>query len=172
VNQEEADRHIPKQLTVPATKRFLSMEPLLGPVDLGQAHAKLAKEPLVTLDHLRRTSTLPTVDWVFRGDSMKKTKSPTYAALYRDARQGERQLFRLIAGREKRRTRLLDCGCTFSCGREVSPPFTGGHKRRRSNDGISIYVHRIRVGHVVSLLERNLDMPATIGLDIPQGKAA
>lgn len=34
VNQEEADRDIPKLLEVPAAKRFLSMEPLLGPVDL------------------------------------------------------------------------------------------------------------------------------------------
>lgn len=35
VNQEEADRDIPKLLAVPAAKRFLSMEPLLGLVDLG-----------------------------------------------------------------------------------------------------------------------------------------
>ncbi|MFM0058562.1 phage Gp37/Gp68 family protein [Paraburkholderia phytofirmans] len=34
VNQEEADRDIPKLLSVPAAKHFLSMEPLLGPVDL------------------------------------------------------------------------------------------------------------------------------------------
>jgi protein gp37 len=34
VNQAEADRDIPKLLDVPAAKRFLSMEPLLGPVDL------------------------------------------------------------------------------------------------------------------------------------------
>ncbi|MFM0270152.1 phage Gp37/Gp68 family protein [Paraburkholderia aspalathi] len=34
VNQEEADRDIPKLLRVPARVRFLSMEPLLGPVDL------------------------------------------------------------------------------------------------------------------------------------------
>ena len=33
-SQSEADRDIPKLLDVPATKRFLSMEPLLGPVDL------------------------------------------------------------------------------------------------------------------------------------------
>jgi protein gp37 len=33
-NQEEADRDIPKLLQVPAAVRFLSMEPLLGPVDL------------------------------------------------------------------------------------------------------------------------------------------
>ncbi|AJX77436.1 phage Gp37/Gp68 family protein [Burkholderia pseudomallei MSHR733] len=34
VNQEEAGRDIPKLLAVPARVRFLSMEPLLGPVDL------------------------------------------------------------------------------------------------------------------------------------------
>lgn len=34
VNQAEADRDIPKLLRVPAARRFLSMEPLLGAVDL------------------------------------------------------------------------------------------------------------------------------------------
>lgn len=34
VNQAEANRDIPKLLAVPAAVRFLSMEPLLGPVDL------------------------------------------------------------------------------------------------------------------------------------------
>lgn len=34
VNQEEADRDIPKLLATPAAIRFLSIEPLLGPVDL------------------------------------------------------------------------------------------------------------------------------------------
>lgn len=34
VNQQEANRDVPKLLAVPAVKRFLSMEPLLGPVDL------------------------------------------------------------------------------------------------------------------------------------------
>ncbi|KPD17224.1 phage Gp37Gp68 [Burkholderia sp. ST111] len=34
VNQEEADRDIPKLVQTPARVRFLSMEPLLGPVDL------------------------------------------------------------------------------------------------------------------------------------------
>lgn len=35
-NQAEADRRIPHLLSVPAAKRFLSCEPLLGPVDLGR----------------------------------------------------------------------------------------------------------------------------------------
>ena len=34
VSQEEANRDIPKLLAIPARVRFLSMEPLLGPVDL------------------------------------------------------------------------------------------------------------------------------------------
>ncbi|MCP4637766.1 MAG: phage Gp37/Gp68 family protein [Methyloversatilis sp.] len=33
-NQDEADRDIPKLLAVPAAVRFLSIEPMLGPVDL------------------------------------------------------------------------------------------------------------------------------------------
>ena len=34
VNQAEADRDIPKLLAVPAHRRFLSIEPMLGPIDL------------------------------------------------------------------------------------------------------------------------------------------
>jgi protein gp37 len=37
VKQHEADRDIPKLLAVPAAKRFLSIEPLLGPIDLNYA---------------------------------------------------------------------------------------------------------------------------------------
>lgn len=35
-NQEEADRDIPKLLATPAAVRFLSIEPMLGPIDLRQ----------------------------------------------------------------------------------------------------------------------------------------
>lgn len=34
VNQAEADRDVPKLLATPATVRFLSIEPMLGPIDL------------------------------------------------------------------------------------------------------------------------------------------
>lgn len=37
VNQEEADRDLPKLLRVAVERRFLSMEPLLGPVDFYQS---------------------------------------------------------------------------------------------------------------------------------------
>jgi protein gp37 len=49
VNQAEADRDIPKLLSVPARVRFLSMEPLLGPVAL----TRLAHGDESDLDALR-----------------------------------------------------------------------------------------------------------------------
>jgi protein gp37 len=60
-NQAEADRRIPHLLAVPAKVRFLSCEPLLGPVDL---HSALCRE----------TGSCPTcpqclggIDWVIAG---------------------------------------------------------------------------------------------------------
>jgi protein gp37 len=38
VNQDEADRDIPKLLAVPAAVRFLSIEPMLGPINLRNLH--------------------------------------------------------------------------------------------------------------------------------------
>lgn len=38
VNQEEADRDVPKLLALPAAKRFVSYEPALGPVDWTKFH--------------------------------------------------------------------------------------------------------------------------------------
>lgn len=74
VNQAEADRDIPKLLEVPAAKRFLSMEPLLGPVDLmhipvsGAGHHEF--DPIITANVLKRAEAyppLPQVDWVIVG---------------------------------------------------------------------------------------------------------
>jgi protein gp37 len=45
VNQVEADRDIPKLLETPATVRFLSCEPLLGPIDLEQSTYKAGYTP-------------------------------------------------------------------------------------------------------------------------------
>lgn len=48
-NQEEADRDTPKLLAVPAHVRFLSIEPMLGPIDLTQIN----KDRVWTIDALR-----------------------------------------------------------------------------------------------------------------------
>ena len=74
VNQAEADRDIPKLLAVPAHVRFLSMEPLLGAVDLtripmsGSGHHEF--DPIITANVLKRAGEyppLPQVDWVIVG---------------------------------------------------------------------------------------------------------
>jgi protein gp37 len=55
VNQEEADRDIPKLLAVPAQTRFLSCEPLLGPISfvgrwVGHTNAAMHENWLEALD--------------------------------------------------------------------------------------------------------------------------
>lgn len=78
VNQEEADRDIPKLLQVPAAKRFLSIEPLLGHVNL---HCiRWTKSERGFLDATDGSTTymskpssdhwapnLPALDWVIAG---------------------------------------------------------------------------------------------------------
>ena len=64
VNQEEADRDIPKLLAVPAAKRFLSMEPLLGPVDL----------------------THPAIDWIIVGGESGPNARPMHPKWVRSLR--------------------------------------------------------------------------------------
>jgi protein gp37 len=62
VNQEEADRDIPKLLAVPARVRFLSMEPLLGPVDLRDT---MHPDGGGTFDALHPAG--PQINWVIVG---------------------------------------------------------------------------------------------------------
>jgi protein gp37 len=73
VNQEEADRDIPKLLAVPARVRFLSMEPLLGPVDLTRlsppifaARANALTGKWKWKDGPTKTES-PAIDWVIVG---------------------------------------------------------------------------------------------------------
>ncbi|ONB66064.1 hypothetical protein AQ905_20130 [Burkholderia pseudomallei] len=65
VNQEEADRDIPKLLAVPARVRFLSMEPLLGLVDLVSSGALWSDMNGNIVDAPSRG--LRGIDWVIAG---------------------------------------------------------------------------------------------------------
>jgi protein gp37 len=70
VNQEEANRDIPKLLSVPAAKRFLSMEPLLGPVSLRWLSAWPENAPAPAQKPGGRTNHLDglrQLDWVIVG---------------------------------------------------------------------------------------------------------
>jgi protein gp37 len=82
-NQDEADRDLPKLLTTPAAKHFLSMEPLLGPVDLASPYtSKLFKwalaqdgitlpyspaDPHTGIPDAVGEDLLPGLDWVIVG---------------------------------------------------------------------------------------------------------
>lgn len=67
-SQAEADRDIPKLLDVPARVRFLSMEPLLGPVDLRSIDVSGEEEILpLGATWLGREEYGPRLDWVIVG---------------------------------------------------------------------------------------------------------
>jgi protein gp37 len=93
VNQTEAERDIPKLLAVHATVHFLSMEPLLGPVDL--TAVKLTVSPGYVGDCLQwyhrphgdRYTKWPGVDWVIVGGESgpgARLMHPKWAQALRD----------------------------------------------------------------------------------------
>lgn len=86
-NQAEADRDIRKLLDVPSAKRFLSMEPLLGPVNLtdvpmhGSGHGHHEFSPIITGNALSRPLAyprLPAVDWVIVGGESGPNARPMH----------------------------------------------------------------------------------------------
>ncbi len=93
-NQAEADRDIPKLLAVPARVRFLSMEPLLGPVDLSRididGHSEIY--PLTGTtgcedDDGKPSPDLPALDWVIVGGESghgARPMHPDWASSLRD----------------------------------------------------------------------------------------
>lgn len=85
-NQEEADRDIPKLLAVPARVRFLSMEPLLGPVDL-RLPARAFGFPQHINRHGHASGRPQGIDWVIVGGesgASARPMHPDWAASLRD----------------------------------------------------------------------------------------
>lgn len=80
-NQAAADERIPHLAAIPVAVRFLSMEPLLGPVDLG-VDSDLAVKMMD-----RRAFPLDYIDWVIiGGESGQKARpmNPAWVRLLRD----------------------------------------------------------------------------------------
>lgn len=79
-NQDEADRDITKLLAVPAAKRFLSMEPLLGAVDVTGEYltAKLGSYPFKSLSDEHRTKLIDLLDWVIVGGESGPNARPMH----------------------------------------------------------------------------------------------
>lgn len=68
-DQVAADERIPHLLEAPAAVRFLSAEPLLGPIDLTGEYltAKLGSYPFKWLPSEHRTKIVDLLDWVIVG---------------------------------------------------------------------------------------------------------
>lgn len=68
-NQDTANERIPLLLKVPSAVRFVSAEPLLGPIDFSVEYftAKLGKYPFPNLEGKHRTKLIDLVDWVIVG---------------------------------------------------------------------------------------------------------
>lgn len=77
-NQQTADERIPILLQIPAAKRFVSVEPMLGAVDLqGYYLSKGANDyPFPYLEEKHRTKNIDLLDWVICGAETGPKKRP------------------------------------------------------------------------------------------------
>lgn len=90
-NQDEADRDIPKLLDVPAAVRFVSIEPMLGPVDLTDV---VVRHGGGTEDHFSalydadddEADTASYIDWVICGGESGPHARPMHPHWARDLR--------------------------------------------------------------------------------------
>jgi len=81
-NQAEADRDIPKLLEVPARVRFLSIEPMLGPINVGLYLSRTNMHGLRMMPGFR--DSLPGVDWVICGGESGPKARPMHISWARD----------------------------------------------------------------------------------------
>jgi protein gp37 len=94
VNQEEADRDIPKLLRQPALVHFVSMEPLLGPVDLRTALWECCGEPDVGAEYMGAVERIccgkpeprDELDWVIVGGESGPEARPMHPEWARSLR--------------------------------------------------------------------------------------
>lgn len=83
-NQSEADRDIPKLLEVPARVRFLSIEPMLGPINVGLYLSRTNMHGLRMMPGFR--DSLPGVDWVICGGESGPKARPSHPDWFRSLR--------------------------------------------------------------------------------------
>ena len=78
-NQEQADKRIPILLSIPAVKRFVSIEPMLGPVDI----KKYVEKELQSFGG-KGSQFFPTLDWVICGSESGPVRRYTNENWVRD----------------------------------------------------------------------------------------
>ena len=92
-NQDEADRDIPKLLATPAALRFVSIEPLLGPIDFRwapwahQAAGQTYRDYLDSNGSVNEYEALRQLDWIIVGGESgpdARPMNPAWARTLRD----------------------------------------------------------------------------------------
>lgn len=89
VNQEEADRDIPKLLQTQAATRFISAEPLLGPINLNQLNPRDFAYELDALNPDANQGTFYEsrwIDWVIAGGESGPGARPSHPDWFRSLR--------------------------------------------------------------------------------------
>lgn len=81
-NQEQADKRIPELLKIPARVRFLSCEPLLGPLNLSEPGMGLHCESCI--DRLVHWCVDPVIHWVIAGGESGANARPTHPRWFYD----------------------------------------------------------------------------------------
>lgn len=91
-DQNTADERIRLLLTTPATKRFLRIEPLLGPIDLSNIKSQIGPNSFITqnafdkVDSLNKGYPWPGIDWVIAGGESGPNARPTHPDWIRSIR--------------------------------------------------------------------------------------
>jgi len=85
-NQAEADRDIPKLLEIPAAKRFLSMEPLLGPVNIDRYLLSTFEKAAHNDQMLGTECQSDKIDWVIVGGESGPNARPMHPDWARNIR--------------------------------------------------------------------------------------
>lgn len=75
-NQEQADKRIPALLRIPAKVRFLSCEPLLGPVDFAKTSAVIGK--VIKTDKWGMSPIFSGLHWLIAGGESGGAARPTH----------------------------------------------------------------------------------------------
>ena len=92
-NQEQADKRIPILLQIPAAKRFVSIEPMLGPINLTDIDAEMAgHEEYIHINSLtgqhtdmgRPCNPVNKLDWVICGSESGHNRRPMNESWVRD----------------------------------------------------------------------------------------
>lgn len=91
-DQETANERIPLLLQTPAALRFLSLEPLLGPIDLTEIVWQVGANSFITMDAFDKVDSLnkgypwPGLDWVITGGESGPKARPSHPDWFRTLR--------------------------------------------------------------------------------------